>query len=195
MPSADYQWGLFFHLAGVIALACATAITYSTFTMMRRAKTVQEVRIWGTLGRIVAQFQVHPIVALELVLSGAYLVDQFHLDWTTGWILFPLITVFVASANGALIISPRMKAIVMTAGPAPDGPVPPRLTARLHDPVLLAAEHANIMMTVAIVWDMATKPGDTAALLWIVAASAVGVASALPAYQRHQRARAAMAQQ
>jgi hypothetical protein len=195
MPSADYQWGLFFHLSGVIALAAATAITVSTFIMMQRSKTVQEVRLWGSLGRIIGQYQVHPIVALELVLSGAYLADQFHLDWTTGWILFPFIAVLVASANGALIISPRMKAIGMTAGPAPDGPVPPQITARLHDPVLLAAEHANIMMTVAIVWDMATKPGDMASLLWIVAAAAVGVASALPAYQRHQQARAAMAQQ
>lgn len=192
MPQ-DYQWGLFFHLGGVIALAAATGITYSTFAMMRRAKTVQEVRIWGALGRILAQYHVHPLVALELVLSGAYLVDQFHLDWTTGWILFPLIAVFAASAVGALIITPRMKAIGMTAGPAPDGPVSPPLEARLHDPVLLAGVHVNILLTVAIVWDMVTKPGDATALLWIVAAAALGVVSALPAYPRWQQARAATA--
>lgn len=54
MPE-DYQIGLFIHLLGVFVLGAATGTSFATFSMMRRAKTVQEVRVWGGLGRILSQ--------------------------------------------------------------------------------------------------------------------------------------------
>jgi uncharacterized membrane protein len=187
MPN-DYEWGVLFHVLGVFALAGGMALSFGTFTMMRHARTVQELRVWGTIGRILGQYHVMPLISLELLLSGAYLVDKLELEWSDGWIIFSLIALVLAVANGYLVIGPRQRAIGAAAGPAPDGPVPPRIGDMLNDPILLGTMHANIMVTFGIIWNMIAKPDDAASLLVLVLFAALGAASAAPSYARARSA-------
>jgi hypothetical protein len=186
MPEG-YEIGLFIHILGVFALAGASAVGFATFSMMRRAKTVQ-VRVFAGLGKILSQYYVFPVAALVLILSGAYLVSKFDpvYSWGDGWILWSFIAVLVATAGGYFVVTPRMAAIGMAAGPAPDGPVPASVAEKLTDPALFAVMHGNLMITFAIIWNMTTKPGGVGAFLAIVILAAIGVASAYPMYQRQQ---------
>ena len=183
----DYEWGLFFHLLGVFALGGAVLISFAVFSMMRRAATVQEVRTWGGLGRILSQYFVIPAAALELLLSGAYLVDKFNFDWTDGWIGWSVIALVAATAVGFAVITPRMKQIGMAAGPAPDGPVPAAISSKLNDPILFGAIHMNLMLAIGIIYNMTTKPGGVGSFFALVILGALGAAAAYPLYQRQQR--------
>jgi hypothetical protein len=183
----DYEWGLFFHLIGVFALGGAVFVSFAVFSMMRRASTVQEVRVWAGLGRILSQYFVIPAAALELLLSGAYLLDNVNFDWTDGLIGWSVIALVVATAVGFGVITPRMKEIGMAAGPAPDGPVPAAVTSKLSDPILFGAIHMNLMLALGIIWNMTTKPGGVGSFLALVIFAAIGIAAAYPMYARQQR--------
>ncbi len=184
MPEA-VQVGLFIHIIAVFGLGGASAISIAVFTMMRRAKTVQEIRHWGGLGALLSKYYVFPSLGLLLLLSGAYLVDKAGEEWSEGWIGMSALALIVAVIVGYVVNTPRFKAIGMEAGPAPDGPVPASITDKLNDPVLVAVSRAVPLTLVAIVWNMTTQPGTAGALLAIVVLAGVGAASAyLPAQQR-----------
>ncbi len=185
MPE-DYELGLFVHLIGVFALGGSVMISFANFSMMRRAKTVQELRVWGSLGRFMSQYHIISIAALVLLLSGAYLVSEFELDWTEGWVGWSALALIGATAVGYLVITPRMSAIGGEVGPSPDGPVPASITQKLNDPILFAAVHGNLMTALAIIWNMTVKPGAVGSLLSIVILAGLGVAAAYPLYQRQQ---------
>jgi len=184
MPDG-WELGLFIHIIAVFALGGAIAVSFATYSMMRRAGTVQEIRVWAGLGRILSEFYVFPVTALVLLLSGAYLMDKFDAayDWTDGWVLFSLLALLVAVAVGGFVITPGMKAIGMKAGPSPDGPVPQEITRMLNEPMLFAATHMNMMIAIGIIWNMAVKPGDLQALLVLVVLAAVGAGAAYPRMQ------------
>lgn len=186
MPEG-YEIGLFIHLFGVFALGAATGTSFAAFSMMRRAKTVQEVRVWGGLGRILSQYHVAPAAAGVLILSGAYLVSEFNLEWTDGWIGLSAIAVIAAVVIGYTLITPRMKAIGATAGPAADGPVSASITDKLADPILFGAIHGNLLISMAIIWNMTTKPGAFGSLAALVILGGLGWAAAYPLYQRQQQ--------
>jgi len=187
MPS-DYEWGIFFHLAGVFAIGGAIGVTFGTYAMARRAKTVQELRVWGTIGRYMSQYHVIPLIALELLLSGAYLVGELNevYEWSDGWIGFSTVALLIGTAIGYLVITPRMSAIGQAAGPAPDGPVPAAISEKLNDPILFGAVHGNLMLMIGIIFNMTTKPGTFASLLILIVFWAVGAAAAYPRYARER---------
>jgi hypothetical protein len=190
MPEG-YEVGLFIHILGVATLAGAIALGFATFSMMRRASSVQEVRVWGGIGRILSQYFVFPAAALVILLSGGYIISKLDplYSWSDGWVIWSVIALIVATAGGFLIVTPRMKAIGAAAGAAPDGPVPANVTEKLSDPAIFAVMHGNMMIFIAIVWNMTTHPGGVGAFLAIVILAAIGVASAYPMYQRQQKAR------
>lgn len=184
MPEA-VQVGVFIHIIAVFGLGGASAISVAVFTMMQRAKTVQELRVWGSLGALLSNYYVFPALGLVLLLSGAYLVDKVGEEWSEGWIGLSSLALIVAVIVGYVVNTPRLKAIGMAAGPAPDGPVPASITEKLNEPVLVAVSRALPLTAVAIVWNMTTQPGTAGALLAIVVLAGIGAASAyLPAQQR-----------
>lgn len=186
MPD-NWEIAIFVHVVGVFALGGATAVSFSTYAMMRSAQTVQEVRVWASLGRVLSQYFVFPITALVLILSGAYLVEELNYAWSEGWIGFSAIAVVGASVVGAMVITPRMKAIGMAAGPAPEGAVPEGITRLLKDPILFGAMHANAMTAIAIVWNMAVRPEDAQALLVILSLAGLGAATGVVGLQHGAR--------
>jgi hypothetical protein len=184
MPEAA-QIGLFIHIVAVFGLGSASGISVAVFTMMQRAKTVQELRVWGSLGALLSKYYVFPALGLLLLLSGAYLVDKVGEEWSEGWIGISAVALIAAVAAGFFVNTPRLKAIGMAAGPAPDGPVPASITEQLNDPVLVAVSRALPLTAVAIAWNMTVHPGMAGALLSIVILAGIGAASAyLPAQQQ-----------
>ncbi|MBI5288239.1 MAG: hypothetical protein HY873_04635 [Chloroflexi bacterium] len=176
MPEG-WQVGIFIHVLAVFALGGGLAISFATFEMMRHARTVQEVRVWSGLGRILSQYQVLPATALVLLLSGGYLVSELNEEWSDLWISFSALALVAASGVGLLVITPRMQAIGRAAGPAPDGPVPAGIMAQLRDPVLFGAILANDFTSIAIVWNMTIQPGSAGAVLSIVILAGLGAAA------------------
>lgn len=113
-------------------------------------------------------------------------MSEFNLEWTDGWIGLSAIAVVAAVVVGYTLITPRMKDIGATAGPAPDGPVTASITDKLTDPILFGAIHGNLMISLAIIWNMTTKPGAFGALGALVILAGLGWAAAYPLYQRQQ---------
>jgi len=185
MPEAE-QIAIFIHLVGLAVLAGGMGLEIAIITMMRRAKGVQEVRVWAGLGKIIDDFKLMPAAVLVLVLSGGYLIDKAGEEWGEGWISFSLLAVIVATAAGVAVIAPRFNSIGKAAGAAPDGPVPAAIVSQINDPLLIASIHGNAMLLVAIIWNMAIRPGSVGAILAVVLLAAVGVAAAFPAYQQQK---------
>lgn len=186
MPEAE-QIAIFIHLVGLALLAGGMGTEIAIMMMLRRAKSVQELRVWAGLGKIIDDFKLMPAAVLVLVLSGGYLVDKVGEEWSEGWISFSLLAVIVATAAGIAIIAPRFNAIGSAAGAASDGPVPAAIAGEVNDPLLIAAVHGNAGLLVAIIWNMSIRPGSLGSILSVVLLAAVGVAAAYPAYQ-HQKA-------
>ncbi len=184
MPEAA-QVGLFIHFIGVFALGGATAISLVVLTMIQRAKTVQEIRHWGSLGALLSTYYVFPVLGLILLLSGSYLVDKIGEEWGEGWIGVSAVALIAAVAIGFFVNTPRFKGIGMGAQQAPDGPVPPALSEKINDPVLVGAVYGLSMTALGIVWNMTIQPGNAGALLAIVIFAGAGAAAGvLTAQQR-----------
>jgi len=177
MPEAE-QIGLFIHLAAVLALGAGIGLSVVTLLMMRSAGTVQELRSWGALGKMMSQYQVLPAIALVLLLSGGYLVDKVGEEMSEGWIGLSALALVAVVAIGLFVITPRMKAIGMAAGPAPEGPVPPAIAAQVREPLILGAALGNSMNALAIIWNMTIQPGLVGAVLAIVVLVGLGWAAA-----------------
>lgn len=183
MPEG-WEIGLFVHFIGLFALGCGIAVEFTAFVMMRRSASVQELRVWAELGRIVVKVPIPAVASLILLLSGGYLVSEFDIEWSEGWILFSLLALIVAGGFGGAVITPRLRAVVGAAGPAADGAVPHDITGMLRDPVLLGAIAVNNLLTLGIVWNMVTKPGTAGALITLLVLGGIGAAAAYSQVER-----------
>lgn len=175
MPEG-YEIGLLFHFIGLFALGAGIAVEWAVLLMMQRSKSVQELRMWGELRRITGEIPVPAIASLVLLLSGGYLVTEFDIEWSEGWVLFSLIALLIASGIGGGVIGARLKSVGADAESAPDGAVPAGITSKLHDPVLLGSIYLNNMLALGIVWNMVMKPDTFVALLVLVVLGGVGAA-------------------
>ncbi len=184
-----WELGVFIHILGVFALAGAASTVLLAFAMMRRARTVQEVRVLSALGAMIEK--AFPVAAVVLLLSGGYLVNELGWHWSDGWVSWSALALILATGVGALVNGPRMNAIHKAADAAPDGAVPASLSELLHDPILFGSVHTLSLVAVAIIWNMTTKPGGIQAFLVIVLFAAIGAGSAYPTYKRRQEKRGA----
>ncbi len=185
MPEG-WEIGLFFHFIGLAALAGGIALSVGTYVMMRRSQSVQEMRVWADLGRILGKYPITAAASVVLLLSGGYLVQESDpvWGWDDGWIAFSAIALIVAALVGALVISPRMKDAGAASGQAPDGPVPPGITQKLRDPLLFGAIGMNSTLMIGVLWNMVMKPGSFASLLTLVVLGAIGAAAAYTQMER-----------
>ncbi|MHB8516027.1 MAG: hypothetical protein ACYC9X_11060 [Dehalococcoidia bacterium] len=184
MPDA-YHFALFLHLIGVFAIAGAVTTELVCLSMMRRARTAQELRPWTDVGNIIEK--VFPVAAFVLLLSGAYMVSKHStLGWDLGWINVSATALIVGAVADFLLNGRRIGAIQAAAQAAADGPVSPSLAAQVHDPVLFGTAHALTLMLLAIIWNMTTKPGDAQAGIVIVLAVLIGAGSAMPMVARRR---------
>ncbi len=183
MPGS-YELALFIHILGVFTVAGALTTFVLIIAMMRRAKNVQEVRLWGGIASKVQKL--FPVAVIVLLLSGVFLVEDKNLEWGNGWINVSLITLLAHAVVGPLINTRKINAIERAANAAPDGALPQVLAAQISDPVLFGATHALTLAVIAIIWNMTVKPGDAQAGMVVVLAIALGALSALPMAMKQQ---------
>jgi uncharacterized membrane protein len=176
--------GLFIHLSAVFVAAGTSTTFILVLSMMRRARTVQDIRTFSTLGGLAEH--VFPLATLILLLSGAYLVDKAGASWGDGWANTSAIALVLMAVGALKINTLKMNQIHHTAEDAHDGPVPRELAAMVADPLLFAVTHAITIGMLGIIWNMTTKPGDAEAGIVIVISALVGAGSAIPMISRRR---------
>ena len=178
------QNGTFIHIAGVFAAAGTSTTFILVLSMMRRAKTVQDLRTWSTLGGLAEH--AFPFATLVLLISGGYLVDKFGASWSDGWVNVSAVALVLMAVAALKINTLKMNEIHLAAEEAPEGPIPHALALKLADPVLFAVTHAITTGMLGVIWNMTTKPGDAEAGIVVVVAALVGAGSAAPIIRRRR---------
>ncbi len=178
------QIGTFIHLAAVFAAAGTSTTFILVLSMMRRAKTVQDIRTFSTLGGLAEH--AFPFATLVLLISGGYLVEEYGASWGDGWVNVSAIALVLMAVAALKINTLKMNEIHIAAEDAPDGPIPPALAVKLVDPVLFAVTHAITIGMLSIIWNMTTKPGDAEAGIVIVVSAIIGAGSAAPMIARRR---------
>jgi uncharacterized membrane protein len=186
MPDS-YEWALFLHLVGVFALAGGTISFILLTSMMRRAEEVQEVRPWAQAAFVVDKLV--PASAIVIFVTGVWMLEftDRGFSWGDGWINTSLGTLILMGVAWVFVNTRKIGAIRSAAREAPDGPLPQVLAAQVVDPVLFATTHAVTLTSIAILWNMTTKPGDAQAGIIVLLGIVIGVVSAVPAVIRQQR--------
>lgn len=183
MPDS-WEIAIFIHVVGVFGFGGAAITELFAMTMARRATKVQDVRLWSGLGVIVGP--IFPALSLLQLLTGAYLVDKLHYEFSDGWVGWSALALIVATIIGFVINKQRIDAMHAAAEAAPDGPLTPELAAQVMDPILFGSMHALTLTVLGIMWNMTTKPGGFEAF-WVIALFAViGAGSAYPMIKRQQ---------
>ncbi len=176
--------GLFIHLSAVFVAAGTSTTFILVLSMMRRARTVQDVRTFSTLGGLAEH--AFPFATLVLLISGGYLVNEFNFSWGDGWINTSAIALVLMAVGALKINTLKMNAIHYAAEDLPDGPVPRELAAMVADPLLFAVTHAITIGMIGIIWNMTARPGDAEAGIVILLSALVGAGSAVPMISRRR---------
>lgn len=185
MPDS-VEVAVFLHILGVFGVAGASTTFILVLSMIRRAKTVQEVHLWSNMGTLAEH--AYPFAALALFLTGAWLVNDADYSWGDGWVNTSFIALALMVVAMLKISTLKMNAIHHAALESPDGPIPPSLAALTGDPVLLAVTHVITVGQLGVAWNMTTKPGDAEAGIVILLAALVGLLSVAPTIRRQRAA-------
>jgi hypothetical protein len=172
---STYALALFVHILGALGLAATTGINLLVLVRLRRARTVAQARDLLELGGAAAR--VEPIVALALLGAGLFLTASTW-GWQVAWIDLSLGALLAMVVIGGAIGGPRVAARDRAVAATPDGPIPAALAARLADPVLWTLTHVAAALEVGIVFLMVAKPELAGSLAALVAAFALGLATA-----------------
>jgi hypothetical protein len=169
-----YSIALFIHLSALVLAAAATAVSVYAAWRLRAAETAGEVAAWGrTIHNTAKSF---PVATLGLLGSGAYMVQQSW-SWSMPWIVAALVGLAAMVVLGAGIEGGRGRVLareVRTAG------LSPRARRLLGDPVVWSARLANVLLMVAVMFVMTTKPGALDSAAALILAVVIGVLGALP---------------
>jgi len=183
MPDS-WEIAIFIHVIGVFGFGGAAITELFVMTMARRATKVQDVRLWTGLAAMVGPL--FPVLSVFQLLTGAYLVDKLHYEFSDGWVGWSALALITATILGFVINKQRIEAMHAAAEAAPDGPLAPELAAQVTDPILFGCMHALTLTVLGIMWNMTTKPGGIEAV-WVIALfAAVGAGSAYPMIKRQK---------
>ena len=155
---AAYNVALFAHLVGVVTLFAAIALVETAGARLRRAASVEHVRLWVELTRSAAP--VFPVALVTVLGSGLFMTADAW-TFTTPWVAVAIAGVVVLGGIGGGVQGLRFAAVGRTAAAAQDGPVPRNLAELIAAPALWVAVVAPDVATLGILWIMAVKPGWT----------------------------------
>jgi hypothetical protein len=171
-----YEVALFAHLLGVVTLFAAIALVETAGARLRRAASVEHVRLWVDLTRSAAPL--FPVALVTVLGSGLFMTADSW-TFTTPWVVVATATVVVLGGIGGGVQGLRLAGIGRTAAAAQDGPVPQHLAELIAAPALWVAIVTPDVATLGILWTMATKPGWTGS---IVAVAGLAIVGALAGY-------------
>jgi hypothetical protein len=166
-----YQVSLFFHFVGLISLFGAAIMMHQVGARVRRASTVEEVRLWLGFGRTIQPM--FPIGSILLLLSGGHMAgSRWGMDQP--WIVVGLTTVLLLIPVGPLIQRPRFMAMARAAMTSPPGPVSRELARLLTDPAPWSLQSLNAGAATGLLWIMTLKPGWAGSVAAVVLLAAAG---------------------
>jgi len=168
---------LFVHILGGIGLFVGGMCELVGLRFLLRAKSVEFLRAATALSRLA--LVIDPLSSLAVVVTGLYFVITAW-GWSVAWInvalaSFALITLLAPALQGR-----RFLAIQRAVARTPDGPVPVDLRRRIQDPVLRASVQSVLPLATGLLALMVLKPMLVEAVLIMVIALLLGIASALP---------------
>jgi uncharacterized membrane protein len=183
-----YTVALFLHVVGAIGYFVGMGLSVFGLFALRGAQRVEQVRTLTALIRRAGPFM--GMSVLLLLVSGLYMaVTAWGL--MTSWILVALISLVVILPVAGVAIEPRRRVIARLAQQAPDGPVSTELRQRTLDPVLLTATQTVTALLLGIVFLMTNKPELGGALIVMVVALVLGLASGPLVVRQRRRAQSA----
>lgn len=162
---------LFFHFVGLICLFGAAIVMHLVGARLRRAPTVQEVRLWLGFARSVQPL--FPVGGVLLLVTGAHLAGAV---WSFGlpWVVVGLALVLGLLPAGPLLMRPRFQGMGKAAMAASPGPVPPELARLLTASFPWAYSSMTTGAALGIAWIMVQKPGWTGSIVPVVALALAG---------------------
>ena len=171
-----YTLALFVHITGALALGTTDAIILVGLIAMRRAPTVEQVRLWACFARQAGRLT--PLAALLLLVPGAYLVVSAW-GWATPWIDVSLGAVVALPLLRSAVLEPRLTAVATGALQATGDPIPASIQRQRLDPLLWGASGVTTGLFLAIVFLMTVKPDLGGALTTVGVALVVGAVPAV----------------
>jgi hypothetical protein len=170
-----YQIALFLHVLGALGFFIAVGVFYLAVLGVRRAKTVQSVKLWtgaaASVGRVL-----FPTSSLVIVVAGIYMLVTVWGE-SAPWAIVALVAFIVLAVGATLIQGRRMATLGMSAaGQAESAPVTRALSAQAHDPVTWVSVNASMAFAIGIVYLMTLKPDALGSVIALLIALAVGLA-------------------
>lgn len=167
---SGYTVALFIHMLGVTVLFVGIAFQQRAGARLRKAGTLEEVRLWIWFLRPTGGML--PAALIVLLFSGLYMTAQ---DFTirTPWIATALVTVIGMALVGVTLLRSGLEGIGRRSASG-DGPVPPEVAGRLRAPGTWVALSAINGAAVGVLWLMTNKPGWAASIGVVAGASALG---------------------
>lgn len=173
-----YTLALFAHLLGVLGLFIAMGLQWTMTLQIRRARTIAQVREWGSLAKGLRWL--NPVTGVLIIGAGIYM---FVTAWSmnTPWIVVSLAAMLLMMVFGMGIAGRRMKPIQQAArAAAPSAEtIPAELQRRIHDPLLWIGTQLAASTALGIVLMMTVKPDLGVSLLVVGVAIALGLVAAL----------------
>jgi hypothetical protein len=151
-----YDVVLFVHLLGVVTLFAAFGIFQLGGARLRRAATMDHLRLW--LGLLRPTGAIFPIALLVILVAGLYMADDAW-SYSTPWVVVAFVAVVLMLAVGGVVITRGLNRLGAAAAGAGDGPPPAPLRRLAADPATWVSSFALNGMAVGVLWLMATKPG------------------------------------
>jgi Predicted integral membrane protein (DUF2269) len=165
-----YEVALFVHVSAAMVLFGGVALEVVGALGLRRARTVEQVRLYCKV--LKPTEPMFPAAAVGLVVAGLYMaISRWSFD--TPFVTVGLVGLVTIAAQGFSIQARTWKAVDKAAEEAPDGPVPAELRTLMLDPLSWASTGAACLAAVGAVAIMTLKPGWIAcisivAVLWVV---------------------------
>jgi hypothetical protein len=165
---------LFLHVVGAIGTFFGVGVWLLAALALRRTKHVAQVR---ALASLIQPSGVVAIVSILLLgVAGFYMAITVWGAHAT-WIIVATIGFLLLAPLGVFVIDPRLRAIAKAAAVAPDGPLPPSLVVRTHDPVIGIGLSTYVGVLLGIVFLMTNKPPLASSIIAMAIATALGLAS------------------
>ena len=169
-----YSLALFVHVSSAICLFIGFGIWFLGITSIARADRVEQVRTLADLLLMVRL--VVPASALLVIITGLTMT-QIAWGLRTGWIAVALGSLVIIGSIGTWMIDPKVRTIAALANSLPDGPPSATLAQRTHDIILHLGLHTLIALLFGIIFLMTIKPALTSAIVAMVVAALLGLAS------------------
>jgi hypothetical protein len=169
-----YQTALFLHILGVLGFFIALGVSYTAVLGVRRAQTIQSIRLWTSATNGVNRI-LFPLSGLLILVAGIYMVQT---EWSerAPWASVALIALFILAIGAPVTQGRRLAALRRSAAAQPESaPVTDALWAQAHDAVTWVSVNASAALAIGIVYLMTLKPDALGSVIALLIAPVVGM--------------------